>query len=392
MDFVKKLFLFLLGIPFFFLWTSSVFAQNTLVVRESFVTGEVVRIVGNKTIHIAGTEMREQTIAVRLLEGDEKGASVQIVRSGGNNTAFYEFSAGEKVIVSGREDSSGTIAYSIYEPYRLDAFWYVLAGFIVLIVFIGGKKGVGAFIGLIISLFLISQWIVPNMIGGTDPVQIVILGACVMLFVTTYIAHGFSLKTTVALVSTAAALAFTGWLSTLLVDFMQLSGLGSEEIYQLQVGSGRQINTQGLLLGAILIGTLGALNDMTTTQAITIFTLVKENPKQKFRELFGKGMEIGKEHIASLVNTLVLAYTGSSLGIFIFFTINPAGLPWWVILNNEATIEEIIATIAGSSALILAVPLTTVLATAVALRGITFKNFFATFFADRPTTSLQKKK
>jgi uncharacterized membrane protein len=373
---MRKFFLFFLALPLFFLQDSTVFAQNQTAYQESYVKAEVVKIVSDKTIHISGSEIREQTFQVKLLEGEEKGASVDITRSGSANIARHEFRAGEQVIVNRRHDARGALSYSLYEPYRLDLFWFVLFGFVILIVFVGGKKGVGAFLGLVISLVLISQWIVPNMIRGDDPVQIVIIGSTIMLFVTTYIAHGFSLKTTVALVSTAVALAFTGWLSEFLVDIMALSGLGNEEIYQLQLGSGRQINTQGLLLGAIIIGTLGALNDMTTTQAITIFTLVKENPKQKFHDLFRKGMEIGKEHIASLVNTLVLAYTGSSLGIFILISVNPANLPWWVILNNETMLEEIIATIAGSSALILAVPLTTLLAAAAALRGTTFREFF----------------
>jgi len=88
-------------------------------------------------------------------------------------------------------------------------------------------------------------------------------------------------------------------------------------------------------------------------------------------------MLIGKEHIASLINTLVLAYTGSSLAIFIFFSLNPAQLPWWVLLNNETTMEELIKALVGSSALILAVPITTSIATYVALRGTTFPEFLS---------------
>lgn len=168
---------------------------------------------------------------------------------------------------------------------------------------------------------------------------------------------------------------FAAWLATTLVSLMQATGLGSEDVYNLQIGSTSPINAQGLLLGGILIATLGALNDITTTQSMTIFTLVKESPKQKLSELFGKGMDIGKEHIASLINTLILAFAGSSLAVLIFFELNPLHLPIWVILNNETTMEEIIKSLVGSSALILAVPITTFIAALIALRGTTFRKF-----------------
>ena len=387
-----KLVLFAVVLFFLFPPVSFCRPRDQLDNKESFIRAEVLKILKHKIVHIADTTIYEETLQVKLLEGKEEGKIVVISRSGNPNMKGNILNGGDKVVIDSRPDPTGKMSYSIYEPYRLDTFWFVLLGFIILIVFIGGKKGIGAFIGLIISLLLISQWMIPQIVNGQDPVQVVIIAACIMLIVTTYIAHGLSLKTTVAVIGTAAALVFTGWISTVLVDALSLFGLGSEDVYQLQIGASHSINTQGLLLGAILIGTLGALNDITTTQSITIFTLVKENPKQKFHELFRKGMEIGKEHIASLINTLVLAYTGSSLGIFIFFTLNPANLPWWVILNNETTIEEIIKTLVGSSALILAVPFTTFIATFVALRGTNFHNFLHSISNDLGTTLKPRKK
>ena len=182
-----------------------------------------------------------------------------------------------------------------------------------------------------------------------------------------------------AIVGTTTAFLFAGWLATTMVSLMHATGLGSEDIYDLQLGVAT-INPQGLLLSGILIGTLGALNDITTTQAITMFTLVKENPSQKLWDLFTKGMVIGREHIASLINTLILAYAGSSLAVLIFFELNPMHLPWWVILNNESTMEEIIKSLVGRRALILAVPITTLLATWVALEGTDAKKFLQSLF------------
>jgi uncharacterized membrane protein len=182
----------------------------------------------------------------------------------------------------------------------------------------------------------------------------------------TYIAHGVSIKTTVALISTAISLFIATFLSLIVVQITYLIGLGNQNSYALQLATMHQINPQGILLGGIIIGTLGALNDITTTQSVTVFTLAKENPKQSFSQLFWKSMHIGREHIISMVNTLVLAYAGSSFAIFLFFSFNPANLPWWLLLNDQLTMEEIIRALIGSSALILAVPITTLLASHIA--------------------------
>lgn len=369
--FIKTLIIFVL----IFSSINTVSAQE-IAVKDFYVRGEIEKVFEEKTIISNSSEYITQTVQIKILEGEYKDKLVQTDRTINSKLKSFDLKTGEKVVVNIKVNDKGDEFYSIFEPYRLDGMIYAAFGFLILIFVIGGKKGVGAFAGLIISLLIISQWIIPQIVRGSDPVQIVVIGAIIILFFTTYIAHGFSLKTTVAVAGTALSLIITGWLSIFLTNALSLTGLGNEDIYQLQSGANIIYNTQGILLGAILIGTLGALNDITTTQAITIFTIVKENPKQKFLDLFKKGMDIGKEHIASMVNTLVLAYAGSSIGIFIFIALNPAGLPWWVILNNETTMEEIISTIAGSSALILAVPLTTLIASYVSLKGTSVSKLF----------------
>lgn len=355
-----------------FFSTETIFAQTNKV-KDLYVLGEIEKVFEEKTVISNASEYVSQSVQIRILEGEYKDRLVQTDRTINPKLKTFDLKKGEKVVVNIKVNDKGDEFYSIFEPYRLDGLMYAVIGFLILIFLVGGKKGIGAFAGLVISLLIISQWVIPQIVSGSDPVRIVVIGACVILFFTTYIAHGFNLKTSVAVAGTALSLIITGWLSTVLTGALSLTGLGNEDIYQLQSGANIIYNTQGILLGAILIGTLGALNDITTTQAITIFTIVKENPKQNFFELFRKGMDIGKEHIASMVNTLVLAYAGSSIGIFIFIALNPASLPWWVILNNETTMEEIIATIAGSSALILAVPITTFLASYIALKGISLR-------------------
>jgi uncharacterized membrane protein len=192
--------------------------------------------------------------------------------------------------------------------------------------------------------------------------MVCIIGAFCMLFATTYIAHGFSRKTTAALMGTAFSLIFASVLSYLCALVTGVIGLGDQSPYIFQFAAGHPINPQGLFLGGVLIGSAGALNDITTSQSSTVFALVKEMPQARLFEVFWKAMRIGQEHIASMINTLVLAYAGSSFAIFLFFVYNPNHLQWWLILNDEATLEEILRTVAGSAAIILAIPITTFLA------------------------------
>jgi uncharacterized membrane protein len=372
----KVIFILISFLVFSFAFASSTFAQmpGNLNFKDSYTQGKIISILSQKTQTTDGMTSLEQKFKVQLLDGKEKGKTVTIEMSGDSKTS-QKLNQGDTVVVDSKQYLKGGTEYSIYEPYRLNYLFLVLIAFMLLIGFVGGKKGIGAIIGLGVSLAIISLWIIPQILHGQDPLQTCLIGAFAILVFTTYIAHGISLKTTVAIIGTTLAFLFAAWLATTLVSLMQATGLGSEDVYNLQIGSNSPINPQGLLLGGILIATLGALNDITTTQSMTIFTLVKENPKQKLSELFGKGMEIGKEHIASLINTLILAFAGSSLAVLIFFELNPLHLPVWVILNNESTMEEIIKSIVGSSALILAVPITSLIAAWVASQGTTLKEF-----------------
>lgn len=353
-----------------FVFVAHIHADPTdeLDFQETYVRGQVLQVESQGMHAFDGSKSFTQTLKVKLLEGRQKGKIIMIGYSiDGMFGEQQGLHTGDMAVIDSKPlPPSNQISYSVYEPYRLNNLWFLLAGFIVLVIIVAGKKGVGAIIGLSISIATVIFYIIPQILNGQDPLTICIIGSVVILFLTTYIAHGVSVKTSVAVFSTSLSLALAAFIATFSVHATTLFGLGNEDVINLQLGTPHLINSQGLLLGGILIGTLGALNDITTTQSITIFTLARENPKQHFSHLFQKGMMIGREHIASLVNTLVLAYAGTSLVIFAFFVLNPAKLPWWVILNNETTMEEIMRTLIGSTALILAVPITTVIASFIA--------------------------
>jgi uncharacterized membrane protein len=186
------------------------------------------------------------------------------------------------------------------------------------------------------------------------------------LVASTYLAHGISLSTTVAVASTLLSLVLAAGLSFAAIAAARLTGLGDEAAQDLRLGT--SIDLRGLLFGGILIGALGALNDLTTTQSATVFELVHADPASRLRGLWARGMAIGRQHIASLVNTLVLAYAGASLALFVAVSVNPSSVPLWVILNSELFATEIVRSLAGSAGLVLAVPISTLLAALAALR------------------------
>lgn len=340
-------------------FTSKIHAQET---TEVFSRAKVVSIIEEGVTEIGGYQNPYQKLQVKLLSGPEKGKVINLVHGG-----IYAITNDQKVtegqlVVINSLTAEGQITYWLIDKYRLQPIIVISVIFFLLVIFISGLKGIGSIVGMLLSLIVIVRFIVPQILQGSDPLTVSLLGSLFILFTTMYFAHGYNNQTTIAVVSTFIALFVTGALSILLVSLAHLTGLGTEEAYSLQLGQTSNINLKGLLLGGIIIGALGVLDDITTTQVAAIFQIHSVNPKIKLSQLITKGMNIGKEHVSSLVNTLLMAYAGASLPLFILFVLNPSNQPYWAIINSEIVSEEIIRTISGSFGLILAVPLSTYLA------------------------------
>lgn len=329
--------------------------------KEEVSKAKVLRITEEGTRDIAGQKKPYQKVQVQLLEGTEQGKTF-IINHGETTTLREEQKVknGQTVVVLKTITSQKTL-YQIVDVYRLDALLPIVIFFVIIVLVISRLKGLGSLIGLGISLAIIISFIVPMILNGEDPLITSIVGSFVIMLITMYISHGFTQKTHIALMATCIALVLTGVLAYLFVHFTSLTGFGSEDATSLQFGTTGTINFQGLLLGGIIIGTLGVLDDITTSLAASIKELAQTNNKLPFKQLFASGLRIGSDHIASLVNTLALAYAGAALPLFLFLVLNPSNQPLWFILNSELLVEEIVRTLAGSIGLILAVPLTAAL-------------------------------
>lgn len=269
---------------------------------------------------------------------------------------------GDRVILQSNESpQEGTPPYVISDFDRRRPLLILGILFILVTILITRIWGLRSFFGLFYSFFILFRLLLPQLLAGQDPVGISIVAALLIVPVTFYLSHGFNAKTNSAIIGTFCALVVTGLLAVLFVSQASLTGLSSEEAGFLLAFMGESLNTRGLLLAGIIIGTLGVLDDVTISQASVVYELRAANPKLSGKELFVRAMRVGHDHISSMVNTLVLVYTGASLPLLLLFLDSSQSLS--LALNHEIFAEEIVRTLVGSIGLMLAVPFTTLVAT-----------------------------
>jgi uncharacterized membrane protein len=331
---------------------------------EEFSRGIVTAITREARQDLGWTVQVTQSLRVRLRGGDDRGRVVQATYAPPEHAAPLR--PGDAVLLI-RGAAPGVSAYEVVDRDRLVPLAAAFALFVAAAIAFSRWQGVTALLGLGISLLVLARFVVPRILAGGHPLGVTLAGAVMIALTSIYLAHGANRRTTVALAGLLITLGAAAGLAILFVSLARLSGAGSEEAVLLQVGHVGGVNLRGLLLGGILLGALGVLDDITTAQAAAVEEISRANPRLGPAELYRRGLSVGREHITALVNTLVLAYAGASLPLFLLFTINP-DQPLWVTLNTEFVAEEIVRTLVGSIALVLAVPVTTVLA-ARFLRG-----------------------
>jgi len=335
---------------------------------DQFFRGKVVEIIGERVGEVVGSPQLQQIVLVEIATAggsrERVRAEFSAVVAGGAGQALRP---GDAVIVVKSPLPDQT--YFVADRDRSRPLAFIAAVFVALAVLLGRLRGVTSLVGLGITVVVLAEFVVPGILSGASPLLVSVLGALVIAVASIYLAHGFSRRTSIAVASTLITLTLSAFLAAAAVSVARLFGSGTEEAFYLQLGLLKQVNLRGLLLGGIILGAVGVLDDITTGQAAAVDEIHKANPALPVRELYQRGRSVGTEHITSLVNTLFLAYAGASLPLFILFTINTYQ-PLWVTLSSEFVAEEIVRTLVGSIALILAVPITTQMAAYVLGRGV----------------------
>lgn len=328
----------------------------------------VTEIIEEGEIDLGGTLQRYQIARVELLEGKYRGIVMEMdygKRQLLSNTVYLKPGDHLLVTIGARPDGILTVYFVDFE--RATSLLWLTAIFVAVILIISRWKGLRSILSLAFSLLVIIVYIIPHILAGEDPLWVSITGSVILLGVTLYLTYGWNLKTHAAVVSMILVLLITGTLAAFFVVFTRLTGSGDENALFLLQMLNAQINLRGLLLGGMIIGALGVLDDLVTTQASAVFELHHANASLGFQQLFRAAMRIGQDHVAATVNTLVLAYAGASLPMLLMFSLGRGN--YGFLVNFEFIAEEIVRTLVGSLGLMTAVPLTTAIAILFALRA-----------------------
>ncbi|KOG28138.1 lipoprotein [Streptomyces viridochromogenes] len=320
-------------------------------------TGDTSTPEGREAVNAQQGECEKATIEVT--SGPEKGRTfVEIVQP----DAPRQLHEGQGVVVAYAPDAPRDLQYSVTDVNRKLPM-AVLAGiFALAVVVVGRMRGVMALVALVASFLVLTFFILPAILQGSNPLVVAVVGSSAIMLIALYMCHGLSARTSVAVLGTLISLLLTGLLGSLFIGWASLSG-NTDDYTGLIHGLYPEIDMSGLLLAGIIIGSLGVLDDVTVTQTSAVWELHQADPRMGPRGLYRAGIRIGRDHIASVVNTLVLAYAGAALPLLLLFSIAQSSMG--TVANSELIAEEIVRTLVGSIGLVASVPITTALAALV---------------------------
>jgi uncharacterized membrane protein len=299
---------------------------------------------------------------IRLTEGTGAGSVVTVELPVGPGAP--SISEGDEVVLNYIPASElGPARYSVVDHQRGQEMIFLLALCAAVIVAFGRWRGLTAIVGLAVSFGVLLTFVIPGILGGSNPLLIAIVGSAAIMFAVLYLTHGVNVHTSVAILGTLMALVLTGLLGAAFTGLLHLTGFGTEETLYLSMTQST-VDMRGLLLAGIIIGALGVLDDVTVTQATTVAELAR-SPMSRF-DLYRSAARVGRAHIASAVNTIVLAYAGASLPLLLLITVSGTSIS--EILSGQLLAQEIVRSAVGTIGLVAAVPITTALAALVADR------------------------
>jgi uncharacterized membrane protein len=334
-------------------------------IDEQFVVGKVLSVsplqLNKQLWHSAGMVSKHQLVNVEIMEGSFKGMRASLANEITDNPAFnVNVKPGSEVILSLVTGNEKMPDINIADYHRVPTLAWLLVVFLATFLFFGGKNGLKSLVGLLISIALIACVLLPMSIKGVDPL---ITATCICLISTVtamLLVGGFSKKAAAAIIGTVGGVLISGVAAHLVIVYAPLTGLSSEEaqILRASVLGQRSFFYTGLLAAGMLIGALGVIMDVGISVASAVFEVSKINSKLSSKELYDSGMNVGRDIMGTMTNTLILAYAGGALPLLLL----TSQMPWIKLLNLDLVATEVAAALTGSLGLVCAIPLTSLAA------------------------------
>lgn len=335
-------------------------ATSSMGYSTDTVLARVNQIVETGDIQLGEVTQKYQVVKVEVLEGAHSNDFFTVEygkRSILSTNRLLKINDRIMVMITIMPD--GDINASFVDYIRTNSLIILGVLFLLACIIVSGWKGVRSLVATGLSILIILFFIIPEINAGKNPILISLIGSFVFLTLSLYLVYGWTLKTHLTLAGILFSIAIMGFLAVFFVNYSQLNGTGDESaIYLLQLPG--QINIKSLLIAGIIIGSLGIMDDLIVGQTSVVIEIFRANPNMALRERFSRAMNVGRDHIAATVNTLVFAYLGASLPLFLLFTLGNAN--FIILLNQSILAEEVVRTLVGTIGLFLAVPVSTFLA------------------------------
>ncbi|MCT4607042.1 MAG: YibE/F family protein [Marinisporobacter sp.] len=335
-------------------------ALNTYEDFESYTeTGEILEASEVKVIQeYEGFTEKNQAVKLKVTSGKYKGKVFEINHNIPDNYVYaIEVKKGDQVVINIDEYIDGKLDVAVTDYKRQHYVLYLYIVFIILIMIIGKTKGVKAVITLSLTMFAILKILLPAMLNGMNPIPITIAISIAITIITMFVIGGFNYKSIAGIIGTSGGVVIAGLIAYFIGSKVKLTGLSSEEAVMLMnIPQKVNFDFKSLLFSGIIMGALGAVMDIGMSISSAMEEIHNANPALTKKELFSAGMNVGKDVMGTMTNTLILAYTGSSIPLLLLFMAHETSII--KILNLDIIATEVIRSLAGSIGLVLTIPLT----------------------------------
>ena len=324
-----------------------------------FYNGVITEIIEedlNKDPILDGVEIGYQKVVAKVTEGQYKDNTYEI-KNNISRLYNYKVEEGTKVVLILYKQNDGNMIWDVY-GYDRSSMIYVLAGiFIIVVIIIGGVKGIKSLVSLMFTLVTVIFLMLPLMFRGVEPMLAAVVSATLSIIVTLSLVSGINKKTVTAIIGTISGVVISGIIAYIFGELTHSSGMTMNDTESLiYIAEGTNLKVKGIMFAGILIASLGAVMDVAMSISSSLFEIYEVNKNIKPIDLFKSSMNIGKDIIGTMTNTLILAFAGGSITTLIL--IFAANMPYNKFINLEVLAIEIIQGLAGSIGIVLSVPIT----------------------------------